>query len=512
MPELNEKTMEINLTNWLRGLCAILLIVILVFQFKQQGRLDALQRQQESLSSAVNLQQQQQRDLVAGLANQVTNLGVSFESRLAHNEQQAKENAAEIANAVQQQTAVVHRALGKVIPVELPDSLNKKLGALEARIADEKSWPKDVTEADAMLAELRNLVRQIPSWAEEDMLPRLNALRWGMSGLALIARSQTMPNNELADFFDSMDTALEAKPNGASELVANHLAAVQGKIKVQFDSFRRDTAIADAERLIKDGGTAADFSEIQERLSEWATVPEFKERIGRMQHDVKARALSDDTGNFISSVNKSLMRVRSEPSVVVRQISLGKLLDSVVSQRQMLAENQDAPASLDRKLAEISAQIEKAIEIEAKAQTDEQEKKLRDYQKWALASIQSFNNAFESANSRTKPMFSGDVKKGAKIGAAVGGIVVGVVKNPLDWVLETAVQVNPNVSDPDYNRVKQAMMDHLLPISVGLLDPAVARLYNEAFEKGWKQLDGAKQKHLQTEVAKQEAIVEKRKP
>jgi|GEM_PF-1463897 len=91
--------MKTNLTNWLCGLCAILLIAVLIFQFKQQGRLDALQRQQETLSSAVGQQQQQQRDLVAGLANQVTNLSVSLEARLAQSEKQQKaENSERVTN------------------------------------------------------------------------------------------------------------------------------------------------------------------------------------------------------------------------------------------------------------------------------------------------------------------------------------------------------------------------------------------------------------------------------
>jgi hypothetical protein len=38
----------------------------------------------------------------------------------------------------------------------------------------------------------------------------------------------------------------------------------------------------------------------------------------------------------------------------------------------------------------------------------------------------------------------------------------------------------------------------------------VSRLYNEAFERGWKKLENKKQ--IQTEVAEQEAIVEKLKP
>ena len=84
--------MKTNLTNWLCGLSAVLLIAVLVFQFKQQGRLDALQRQQETFASAASQQQQEQRDAAAKLANQVTNLGVSLESRLAQNEQQSKES------------------------------------------------------------------------------------------------------------------------------------------------------------------------------------------------------------------------------------------------------------------------------------------------------------------------------------------------------------------------------------------------------------------------------------
>ena len=82
--------MKTNLTNWLCGLCAILLIAVLTFQFKQQGRLDAVQRWQETSASATSQQQQEQRDGAAKLANQVTNLGASMESRLTQSKQQAE--------------------------------------------------------------------------------------------------------------------------------------------------------------------------------------------------------------------------------------------------------------------------------------------------------------------------------------------------------------------------------------------------------------------------------------
>ena len=97
--------MKTNLTNWLCGLCAILLVAVLVFQFKQQGRLDALQREQETFASTASQQQQEQRDVAAKLAGQVTNLGGSLESRLSQNEQLTKGSAAAVAEAVQHQSA-----------------------------------------------------------------------------------------------------------------------------------------------------------------------------------------------------------------------------------------------------------------------------------------------------------------------------------------------------------------------------------------------------------------------
>ena len=62
---------------------------------------------------------------------------------------------------------------------------------------------------------------------------------------------------------------------------------------------------------------------------------------------------------------------------------------------------------------------------------------------------------------------------------------------------------------PDYPEIKNDMVKYLVPISVGLLDPAVSRLYNQAFERGWRILEN--RKDLQTAVARQEAVVQKYK-
>jgi len=413
--------MKTNLTNWLSALCAILIIGVLVLQTKQKNQIETLRQN----LTATDQRQQETRDAVSKLADQVATVDTNLESRLTQDEQQAKDQMGNTMNAVQQNTAVLHRA----IAVELPESVTNELAALEARIADTNSWPQGSTNANAMIAELRDLMRQIPPWAEEEYLPRLIALRWGTKAITLIAKAQTVTDDTLEDFLDDVDTAIQAKPDGSSELVAERLAGIQAN-------------------------------------------PDYKMRVQKLQHDVQVRSLSDDTSKFIASVEAGLVRAKNEPSQTIRQISFAKLLDSVISQRQILLENTNADTSLPASLTDLAARIENAIETDNKSQVAEQEKKSRDYQGWALTQIQKFNDIMNRA-------------EGTRVPSGV-------------------------YDSNDYAGIKNAMVKYLVPISVGFLDPAVSRLYYEAFDRGWKKLEN--QKYLQTEVAKQEAVTQKQKP
>lgn len=428
----------------------------------------------EAFASATEQRQRESRDAFSKLSGQVTAMGTILESRLTQGEQQSKEKFGQAMNAIQQQTAVLHRALGKVIPVELPEILTSRLAAMEARIGDKNSWPKNLSEADEMRKELRKLVSEIPAWAEEDLLPKLNALRWGISALTLVARAQTITNDALGDFLDDIDTAIEAKPDNASEPLTRQLADVQATLGKKFDAYRRDAAFADAERLLKKSDAPpAELFEILERLPEWAGIPEFKERVRELQARLRTRELADDTSKFTAKVDASLRRAPAEPDQTIRQFALSGLLNSILAHRQALLEHPDATKGLTDPLTERAKRVEQAIEAEAKAQAAKQDKRQLDYQRWALSQIQKFNSALSVDEQGVKGTFG---------------------------------------SSPDYPEIQADMVRFLVPISVPHLDPAVSRLYSEAFERGWKLLDSKNQKYLQTRVAEQEAVVKKRKP
>ena len=479
VPELSAKTMKTNLTNWLCGLCAILLIVVLVIQFKQQGRLDALQRQQESLSSAVSQQQQQQRNLTVGLAKQVTNLGVSLESRLAQGEQQAKEKAAEIANAVQQQTAVMHRALGKVIPVELPESLTNKLTALEARATDEKSWPKDSTETDAMLAGLRDLVRQIPPWAEEDLLPRLNALRWNVQSLQVLQANASVDGEALSTAAETFANQISTQPDGGLTNITTALASRQADAMQRFAVYRRESAIKDAKEQLGLAVTTEALA-VWQRLSEWTNDPTDGQQVLELRQQLRSRLLEEEVAKFTDATKASLQKFGALTNVALRRAGYFRTMENVTVQRLKLLEEPNTSVGAVNMLADVSASVEARINEETEKQKLDDYGRDRGYQQWALRKIADFRSDFVNAQNQKRGRF-GDSIRGPEIYT-------------------------------DYGMIRDVMVKHLLPVSLGNLDSAVAKIYGQAFDDGWNKLGGKDEKHLQTEVAEKDETTAKKTP
>ena len=83
--------MKTNLTAGMSALCAILLIVLLVLQTKQKSQLETLRQEHKDFVANTEQRQQEARNAVSKLADQVATLGTNFDSRLAQNAQQSSD-------------------------------------------------------------------------------------------------------------------------------------------------------------------------------------------------------------------------------------------------------------------------------------------------------------------------------------------------------------------------------------------------------------------------------------
>lgn len=434
--------MKTNLTTGLAALCAILLIVSLVNQSKQKNEIESLRQQHDQFVSATT-----------------------------QNQQEAKTNMAVMVNAVQQQTAVMYRALGKVIPVELPESVSNNLARMETRIANENSWPTNSAKANAMLAELRDLLHQIPPWAEDDLLPRLKALNWDVESIQVLRANENSTNEDLETAAEAYADQISIQPDDGSTNLAAKLSAGQKDATAQFETFRQTSAISEATNQLG-SHPMTDGLAAWQRLSEWTN----SQRAIDLRQQLHSRLLNDGIASFIESSQDNLQRLTVVTNSALQQAGYARLLESVTEQRLNVLEQADISQDSRNKLEDFS----KTVETKLKEEVDKQN---LGYQQLALREIENFRADFANAQNQTRHRH----EKGSLYGWN-------------DW----------DETYTDYEMIRDAMVNHLIPISPAHLDSAVSRLYNEAFEKGWMKLEN--EKDLQTKVAKADASTPKKTP
>ena len=378
-------------------------------------------------------------------------------------------------NIISQQTSVINRALGKVIPIELPESLTAELAALEACIADQTAWPKSDKESETMLNKVRDLVHHIPPWAEDDLMPRLNAVRWAVQSLQMIQTSATAEGEALASAADILENQLSTQPEGGSKIIAAVLAKRQSEVAQRASTYRCHTAIKDAETQLA-SGAMTDGMAVLESLGEWKNSPTEKNKVLDLQKQLRSRLLGDEVARFAKTTETDLRRLSELTNTALRQAGHYKLIENITTQQLRLLEETDVPESTAKVLADLSALVEGEIKVESQEQRKKDDERVRGYQQWALENIAKFHKDFQKAQNQEGK-----------------------------WIMGKNTFIS-------YPMIGDAIVNNLLPISPGCLDLAVGKIYSQAFEEGWNMLGGKDVKDEQTKVASKDALLPKKTP
>ena len=199
-----------------------------------------------------------------------------------------------------------------------------------------------------------------------------------------------------------------------------------------------------------------DVSELRKKLYEKIVI---------RQADDRASSLRAQWKNVIEMAN-------DRPQQSVYEVATRTLLQQVMSaQAAFVLEGIETPV-----YNELQKELRAAVEtIESQAE-ERQALAMRKYQEWALKGIKVFETAFEAIKKKAD-------EEGSWWRRDNGGWI--------DYYLE----------------VQEAMIKHLLPINVALLDLPVQERYLQAFQTGWKKLDG---RENQTSVAASSATTRKR--
>ncbi len=395
----------------------------------------------------------------------------------------------ELESVVQQQASVLQQIRENVTPAEISPQWENHLEQLENQVASSDKWPKDATEAGQFFEKTSNLVNGLPVWVEANYLPRLSLVRWAAMAFNSLQNAQDdrQSLDQLEQLVDEMRELADFSPEGGSVDLVRRLRENAAEIEKKVTKRRIAEAVRQAKLYVSEtneGDIPADISEIA-RLYEFLELYEEDNEYADFTDDdlpglrkklykkIVIRQAEDQVANLHAQWKNVKEMVKDQPQAAVDEVATRMLLQQVTSaQVALVLEGIETPV-----YNELEKELRAAVETIDFQLEKRQAEAIRDYQRWSLEEIKDFETAFEEIKKKAE-------EEGSWWRQDNGG-----------WI------------DDYYKEVQDAMIKHLLPINVALLDLPVLERYQQVFQTGWNKLDGRKD---QTSVAKASAITRKR--
>ncbi|MBI1338071.1 MAG: hypothetical protein GC164_14080 [Phycisphaera sp.] len=385
-----------------------------------------------------------------------------------------------------QQTAVLNHALGKVIPVVMPTAWEHQLAQLEDRIKDPTRWPQNAVDAQNFLNDTAELFKTLPAWAEADYMPRLTPVRWAaMSFMGLCptpteALSLNQQSQELRQLAG-------AEPDGGSSDLQKRLISQADALSNKYSQVMLETAVARAKAFIAEEhddlpvstDADSDIADVYDFLGDHEKDGPQAAEIHTLREELHQHMIKHQAEQQAAILNRQWVAVAAlkDTQPEIYQTAVSMLLQQVVVARVALSMEGIQDAGYN-KLEDNLKHAVSGMTTHAAAQAeDQQAKAIRDYQRWALEQIKAFESSYHATEEHAK--------KDASI-----------------WKMD-----NGGWNDARYREVRDAMVIHLMPVNMALLELPVQNRYQRAFDLGWKQLDGRED---QTYVAEQTVSVVKK--
>jgi hypothetical protein len=410
-----------------------------------------------------------------------------------------------VLQAIHNQTAVLHRALGRHIPIELPAEQRAKLDDLESALADPERWPKSVQDAQRLHEDTKQFVKTIPPWADEELLPRLVPVRWGVEALWLLQINGDPKPEQLDAVEDTLQSCHERRPDNADPAIVNRLKERTAAVQQQAAQLRRGETIRKAQQALETKGDLA------AALTGVADLP-ADEDVMLLRSQLRSALLEKRSEEQLGMLRATLSRAKALGEARLQQAGVARVHDAAVGLILDLEVEQPRPVRALGQARQLVRDCELDLQKQAAAQQDELARKVRAYQTWALEQIRlcereyqydlalrwavSELTAFKNPTEERAEVANGWNRRlkdivGERLEVQLPGQTL-----TLDQQREIHSKAKALVSgwqknidqEIAYFWVREGVVQRLLPINTALLEPPVAQLYQKVFAASWEKL------------------------
>jgi hypothetical protein len=382
---------------------------------------------------------------------------------------QVEFQAGTIAAKVDQQSMLINRALGNVMPLVLPPDVEIKIAVLEGQLADKSRWPKDPREVQKQMTDL---VNNLPPWAQEELLPRLLPRMWELDAVEILINSAGSLEKDLP-MTAKAESLLMQKPSAASDEIAQELDIWQSNIESKIAEAEKNAAMTKAEEALKSGG---DIEGAALALSAYRNS-EAQGLLKRLNEEIIKREVS----NQISAIQAELAKFTGL-DVAIAEYAYNRAFQALLELRTRVVSVGLTDDKLQQQLDALDSQLQRKVPELMKAKQKKYAGEVREYQQWALGQIKMVRQ-YDYVLKAEKDLISSIFDR----------------NNPISAESEKASRRASSI-------IRDELIQLLAPINQGLLEEAVNQLFRKVYQSRFDKLH----EDDQFEVTKQFAMAEKR--
>lgn len=374
---------------------------------------------------------------------------------------------------VNEQTAIINRGLGVIIPYKLPDDVSTRLASVQKQITSAVQLPVDQLSIEKMRVELASLVEALPPWAQEEILPTLVPLRWELEGLWVLVNASEGNPAALSGRAATLDELLSNRPLGTSQPLADRLEHAQREIEEKIVIAERADAVERAKVAIS---APKDLDDVATAI-----------RLLSVYDDEETQALTDDLNRVIlaGSLKSLLSNLKNDRNTnktikdpTLREFGLARTAESTMDLRLRALSAGFSGTALGKEVEAFGQSVAVDVKSAIRERQNERARNLKKYQTWALKEIQAVPKYKEIEDAAM-----------AKIPNAADRV------NPVSHAARDA-------KASAQRTLREAMVLHLAPIDQGLLDVAVGEWFRMQYQDRFANLtDDGEQLALVTAFA-----------
>jgi len=383
---------------------------------------------------------------------------------------QVEFQAGTIAAKVDQQSMLINRALGNVMPLVLPPDVENKIAVLEGQLTDKSRWPKDPREVQKQMTDL---IDKLPSWAQEELLPRLLPRMWELDAVEILTFSTGVLESDML-MTAKAENLLTQKPLTASDDIAQELDAWQNNVEKKIAEAEKKAALAIAKESLVKGG---DIEAAAQALSLYQD-PEAQALLEKLNAEIIKKGLSSQ----ISAIQIELTKL-SEVDAEVKEYAYNRAFQELLDLKsRVVLAGLSSDIKLQQQLETFQNDLQRKVPEIMKEKQKKYAGKVREYQQWALNQIKNVRQ-YDDVFNIEKEKIPSDFDR----------------INPLSGERKGASLRASSI-------LRDEIILLLAPINQSLLDEAVNQLYRKVYQSRFDKLN----ENDQFEVTKGFALTDKR--